>query len=93
MATSTFSTGIPRIDPTGENTSIIRFVLAVIENASLHPECPLAIASFAVLAFRWLEVSQVLKHHNGCFVLLGKLDNASAHQMSYLLINVADLAP
>ena len=35
----------------------------------------------------------MLKDEYGCFVLLGKLDNASTHQMGYLLICVADLVP
>ena len=93
MATSTFTTGIPGIDPTGDDTSIVRFILGILENAPFHPECSFAIASLAVLAFGRFEVAEVLKHQYGGFVLLGKLDNASAHQMGYLLICVADLAP
>jgi hypothetical protein len=57
MATSTFSTGIPGIDPTGDDTSIVGLILTIVEYATFHPECPFAIASFAILTFRWLEVT------------------------------------
>src|SRR5437899_12529693 len=93
MTTSTFSTGIPGINLTGENTSVIRFIFCVFENAPFHPECPFAIASMTVLAFRWFEIAEVLKHYYTCLVMLSELDNACAHQMGYLLICVTDLAP
>src|SRR5260370_32871384 len=93
MATSTFPTGIPRTHPTGENACVIRFIFCVFENASLHPKCSFAIASAAILAFRWLEVPQVFKHQYCGFVLRGPLDNVSTHQMGYMLIHVIDLAP
>src|SRR5437879_4068313 len=48
MATSAFSTGIPGIDTTRENTSVVGFILTIVEDASLHPKCPFAIASAAI---------------------------------------------
>jgi hypothetical protein len=93
MATGTFSTGIPGTHPTSDNTSIVRFIFCILENSPFHPECSFAIASSAILAFGWFEITEVLKDEDAGFVLLGKLDNASAHQMGDLLIGVADLAP
>ena len=72
---------------------MISLVLRVVENAPFHPEGPFAIASFAILAFLRLEVPEMLKHQDACFVLLGKLDNADAHQMSHMLVDVPDLLP
>ena len=93
MATSTFTAGISGIDTTGENTRVICLVLGILEDTPLHPECSFAIASAAILAFGRFEIAQVLKHQYGGLVLFGKLDNASTHQMGYLLICVANLAP
>ena len=93
MATSAFTAGIPWIDPTGENTLVIRFVLGVVEDTPLHPEGSFAIASFAVLAFGGFQVAKVFKNENASFVLLCELNNASAHQMGYLRVYIADLAP
>jgi hypothetical protein len=61
MATSTFPTGISWADSAGENAFIVRFVLGVLEDASLHPEGSFAIASAAILALGWFEIAQVLK--------------------------------
>jgi len=55
MATSTLPTGVSWIDPTGENAFVVGFVFRVLEDASLHPECPFAIASVAVLALQCLH--------------------------------------
>ncbi len=93
MATSTFPTGIPGIDSTGENASIVRFVLRILENAPFHPVRSLLIASFAIRAFRRLEVAKMLKYEHSCLMLFGKLDNTSTHQMGDLLICIADLVP
>ena len=93
MATSAFSTGISGVDPTRENTRIIGFVLRIFENAPFHPECSFTIASSAILAFGRFEVTQVLEYQHACLMLLGELDNASAHQVGDLLVCVADLLP
>src|SRR6266571_2733759 len=93
MATSTLSAGVSWVDPTGEKTFAVGLVLRVLEDASLHPEGPFAIASSAVLALLWLEMAQVLKYQDRRAVLFGKLHNASTHQMRDGLVHVVDLAP
>lgn len=90
---STFSTGISGIDPASENAFIIRFVLRVLEDASLHPEGSFPIASVAIFALLWLEVPKVLKDQDSSPVLLGKLHNASTYQMRDGLVCIVDLAP
>ena len=93
MATRAFSTGIAWIDTAGDDALVPRLVLRVLEDASLHPVGTFRVATTAILALLWFEMAQMLKHQNRCVVLFGKLDNASTHQMCYLLIAVADFAP
>src|SRR5437868_2691913 len=88
-----FSTGIAWIDSTGDNSLIPRFVFGIGEDASLHPESAFAIAPVTVLALLRLQVPKMFKHQDSCRVLLGKLDNASTHQMGDMFINVAYLIP
>ena len=57
MAASAFSTRIPGIDPGRDDPFVPGFVLGVLEDASLHPERPFAIAPTTVLAFLWLELA------------------------------------
>src|SRR5947209_1728850 len=47
----------------------------------------------AILPFFRLEVPQVLEDQDTRPLLLGELDNASAHQMGNVLICIADVAP
>jgi hypothetical protein len=64
---STFRTstaGISGIYPTGENTSIVGFILCVVEDTPFHPEGSFAIASLAVLALLWFEIAKVLKYQD-----------------------------
>jgi hypothetical protein len=89
MATSTLPTGISGINPTGENTSIVGFVLGISEDTPFHPIRPLVVASFAVFTLCGFEVAQVLKDKDSSSVPLGKVDDAVTHQMCYLLINIA----
>src|SRR6266496_1147276 len=93
MATSTFSTGIPRVDSTGDDPLVPRLIFAQLEDASLHPECSFAIPSVAIFAPVWLQVPKVLKDQDSSPVLLGKLDNANAHEMRDVLVCIVDLAP
>jgi len=93
MAMSTLSAGISGIDPTGNDTSVIGLILGILEYAPFHPECSLGIPASAVLFFNGSEIIEVLKHQNGCFMLLGKLNNASACEMSCLFIHVPDFIP
>jgi hypothetical protein len=93
MATSTLTTGVPRVDPTGEHAFVIRFVFSVLEDAPLHPEGSFAVASVTILPSGRFEMAQVLKHQDARLVLFGKLDNTSAHQMGDILIDIADLTP
>jgi hypothetical protein len=93
MAPGTFATGVSGIDTGRDDSLVPRLVFGVGENASLHPEGSLAIATAAILAFLWLELAQVLKNENGRSMLLGKLDNASAHLMRQVLIGMPDLVP
>ncbi len=93
MAMSTLSASVSWIDPTSDNALVICFVFGVLEEASLHPISPFAIASVAVLALDWLEITQMLKHQYSCLILLGKLNNTSTHEMGYLLVYVADFVP
>jgi len=93
MATHTLSASVPGIDPTGENTRVVGFVLAVVEDTSLHPISPFVVTSFAVLALGRFEVPKVFKHKDSSLVRLRKLNNTSAHNMSEMFINVANLVP
>src|SRR5437879_2763283 len=93
LATSTFSAGIPRIHATGENTCIVRLILGIAENTSLHPEGPFLVASFTVFSLGRLEGPKVFKHQYRCLMLLSKLDHTSTHQMGSLLISMAYLVP
>lgn len=93
MATSAFPTGIAWIDPAGKHALVVGLVLGIHEDASLHPVGTLAVASVTILALGRLEITQVLKHHDGGPLRFGKLDNASTYQMRDVLICMSDLAP
>src|SRR5450759_2995053 len=93
MTASTFSARIPRVDSRCDDPLIPCLVFGIREDASLHPVCPLAIASMAVLALLWLEIAQVLKDQDRRPMLFGKLHNARTHQMRDGLVHVGDLAP
>ena len=93
MATSAFSTRISWIDSARENAFGIRFVFGVLEDPSLHPESPFAIASVTILPSGRFEIAQVLKYQDARLVLFGKLDNTSTHQMRDMLIDLVDLPP
>ena len=93
MAISAFSTRIAWIDSAGENAFVIRFVFGGLEDTSLHPEGPFAIASVTILSSGRFEIAQVLKHQDARLVLSGKLDNTSAHQVRDMLIDMVDLPP
>jgi hypothetical protein len=49
VATSTFPAGVTRVDPTGDDALIPRFVLGVFEDAALHPVGAFLIAATAIL--------------------------------------------
>ncbi len=93
MATYALSARVPGIDPTGEHIRVGGFVLAVVEDTSLHPIRPFVVTSFAVLALGRFEVPKLFKHQDSSLMRLRKLNNTSAHQMSEMVINVADLVP
>src|SRR6476660_1374954 len=93
MAASTLTASISGAYPTGENTSIVGLILGILEKTPFHPEGTFAIASSAVLAFCGFEIAKVLKHENSCFVLLCELDDATAHQMSHVVVYIPDLGP
>jgi hypothetical protein len=88
-----FSGRVARVDSAGEDLSVPRFILGVLENPPFHPERSLRVPPAAILALFRAEVPQVFKHEDGSPLLCGELDNASAHQMGKVLIGVADLAP
>ena len=88
------STRIARIHPACDDAACIpRLIFAVPEDAALHPEGAFRIASAAIRALFWSQVAQVLKHEDTDLVLPRELDNACAHQVRDLCINVADLPP
>jgi hypothetical protein len=93
MATSTFSGRMVRVDAGSQDTQVPRLVFGEIEDPPLHPEGTLAIPPTAILPFFRLEVPQMLEDQNTRSLILGELDNASAHQMGNLLICVSDFAP
>src|SRR6266496_2706434 len=77
----------------GNDPLVPRLVFGKVEDPPLHPELPFAVSPSAILPLFGLEIAQMLKHQDGSPVLLGKLDNASAHQMGNLLVHGADLTP
>jgi len=93
MTTRTFSTRIARAYSAGDDSFIPRFVLCVLEDASLHPVGTFRVPPMAILAPLGFEIAQMLKHQDGRLVLFGKLDNARTHQVCQVLIPVPDLAP
>ena len=80
------------VDSAGHDPSVPRFIFGVGEDPPLHPESSLRVATARIRALLRLEVAQVFKHQNGSPLLRSKLHNASAHQMSDMLIHMADLA-
>ncbi len=94
MAAMTFSARIARIHPARDDAACIpRLILAVPEDAALHPEGAFPIASAAIGTLFWSQVTQVLKNEDTGLVLPRELDNAGAHQVRDMFIDVADLTP
>ena len=93
MAAVTLSTGVARIDAGGDDLMLPCLILAIAENAALHPVGAFAVAPARIPALFGLEIAQVFKHQDACTMLSCELDNARAHQMGKGLITVADLAP
>ena len=89
-----FSARIARIHPARDDAACIpRLILAVPEDAALHPVGAFRIASAAIRALFWAQVAQVLKHEETGLLLPRELDNARADQVRDLFIDVADLPP
>jgi len=93
MATSAFSTRIARAHSASEHALVVGFVFGVREDAPLHPVGAFAVASTAIRAPGRFEAAKMLKHEDLGTMLFGKLDNASAHQVRDLLIDMGDLPP
>ena len=93
VAAMAFSGGIVWVDPTGDNPLVPRLIFGVVEDPAFHPECPFRISPSTILALFRLEVPQVLEDEDRSSLLRGELHNASAHEMSYLRVYGADLAP
>ena len=93
VAAMTFPARIARVDPTGDDLLVPRLIFGIDEDTPFHPESPFAIPPSAILALFRLEVAQMLKDEDRCPMLLGKLDNAGAHQKGNLLVHLLDLAP
>src|SRR5215469_6035863 len=93
MTAMAFSTGIARIHASGYDLLVICLIFGEPENPPFHPESSFHIATARILALFWTKSTQVLEDEDGCLVLLGKLNNASADQMSNLLIDMADFVP
>jgi hypothetical protein len=55
--------------------------------------CAFRIASAAIRALFWSQVREVLKNEDTDLVLPRELDNACAHQVCDMFIDVADLTP
>jgi hypothetical protein len=90
---STFAARVAGIDAGGDDPAVPGFVLRKLENAPLHPEGPLAVAPFAILALLWFELAQMLEDQNAGSLVFGKLNNTSTHQVRKVLIGIADMPP
>src|SRR5215469_3049355 len=94
MAAMAFSARMARIHPAGDDAACIpRLILAVPEDAALHPEGAFRIASAAIRALCGAQLAQVLKHKDTGLLLPRELDNARAHQVRDLFIDLADVPP
>ncbi len=94
MAAVAFSARIARIDPAGDDAAgIPRLIFAVPEDAPLHPVSPFRIATTRIPALFRAQLAQVLEDEKTRPVPLRELDNARAHQVRDLFIDVADLPP
>src|SRR6266852_844265 len=93
MAAMTLSGCVARVDPARDDLLIPRLILCVLEDAPLHPVGSFAVPPVAILPLLRAQVPQVLEDEDRSPLLAGELDNTGTHQMGYLLIHVADLAP
>jgi len=57
VTTSTLSTGVARVDPTGDDVLVPCLIFGIGEDASLHPIGPFLIAPFTVFPFCGFEVA------------------------------------
>ena len=57
VTTSTLSTGVARVDPTGDDLLVPCLIFGINEDASLHPIGPFLIAPFTVFPFCGFEVA------------------------------------
>ena len=94
VAAMTLSARIARIHATCDDTGCIPgFVFRVVEDTPFHPVGAFPIASARILPLLRTQVAQVFKHENTRLLFSRELDNASAHQVRDVFINVPDLAP
>jgi hypothetical protein len=94
MTAMAFPARIARIDAAGDDTTCIpRLVLRVLENAPFHPVGAFPVAAARILAFFRAQVAEMLEDQYACLLLDGELDNAGAHLVRDVLIDVPDLAP
>jgi hypothetical protein len=93
MAAMALSTGVARIDAGGDDLLLPGLILAVPEDAALHPVGAFAVAPARILPFLRGEIAQVFKYQDARSMLGCELDNACTHQVGKSLITVADLAP
>ena len=94
VAAMTFSARIGRVHPARDDaTSIPRLIFAVPEDAPLHPVSPFRIATTRIPALFRAQLAQVLEDEKPRPVPLRELDNARAHQVRDVFIDVADLTP
>jgi hypothetical protein len=93
MAAMTRSGRVARIDPARDDLLSPRLIFGVREDAPLHPVGSFAVPPVAILPLLRAQVPQVLEDEDGSPLRAGELDNTGTHQMGYVLIHVADLAP
>jgi hypothetical protein len=93
MAVMTLSTGIARVHTGGDDFMLPCLILAIAEDAALHPVGAFRVATVRILALLRLEITEMFKDENACLMLGGELDNARTHQMGKGLITMAELAP
>jgi len=93
MAAMTFSARVARVHAAGQDLLIPRLIPGIFEDSSLHPVGSFAIPPVAILSLFRLEVAQVLEDQDRGLMCCCKLDNASAHQMGDVFINLSDFAP
>ncbi len=93
MAAMAFSGRIARVYTAGDDLLVPCLILAIAEDAALHPVGAFGVAPARVPALFRLEIAQVLKNEKRSSMLSGELDNARTHQMGKRLITVSELAP